>query len=128
MAHRITALLGLLVAAACSGGPRAPDNAPEIALTPLPSGGCYDAPLAMDVNGARHALTRTGPRSFVASGPIFSALEMDIATDGEAVYVQTRRGPAALEGDPDGCRLSGRGTLRSPTRGIPLNIAIAPAV
>ena len=128
MALRIAALGGLVLLSACAGTPGAPDGAESAALGPLPTGGCYDGPLQIDVNGAVHALTRTGPQTFVVSGPVFSALEIDLSTNGETAYIRTNRGPRALDGDPATCRLSGEGALRSPTRGLPLAIAIAPAV
>ncbi len=127
MAQRPIALVSLVILAACGGPPSAPDGGDAVALEPLPGGGCYDGPLTMDVNGAPHSFTRTGPRTFVVSGPVFSALEVELSTDGEAAYIRTRRGPRALEGDPATCRLSGRGALRSSTRDLPVDIAIAPA-
>ena len=122
------AALAALSLAACAGPPRAPDAAATggAAVAALPSGGCYDAPLAMSVNGAPHVLRRTGPETFVASGPVFSALAIRLVTDGETVFVGAQRGLAPLEGDPAACRLSGSGALIGTRQARPIDIAIAP--
>jgi hypothetical protein len=81
------AALAALSLAACAGPPRAPDAEATggAAVSALPSGGCYDAPLAMSVNGAPHVLGRTGPDTFIATGPVFSALAIRLVTDRETV-------------------------------------------
>ena len=128
MTHRFAVLaLALPLLAACGGSPapqRTAAAGPDVA--PLPSGGCYDAPLEMTVNGAPHVLRRTGPETFVASGPVFSALAIRLATDGERALIGTQRGLRPLEGDPASCRLSGEGALAATQRNMPIAIAIAP--
>ena len=122
-------LLAAFALGACGGTPQTPPpglaSAPEVSA--LPGGGCYDRPLVMRVNGAPHAMSRTGPESFVVSGPVFSALRVRLATDGERAFIGTAQGLRPLEGDVASCMLSGEGRLVSRSRQLPVEIAIAPA-
>lgn len=123
------AVTGLALLGACADAPPAPESAAPAGdtLAALPTGGCWDRPLEADVNGAPHALTRTGPRTFTLSGPIFTSLEITLGTDGDAVFVQGARRLRRMEGDPAGCVVSGEANLGRGARALPIALAIAPA-
>lgn len=124
-----SAVTGLVLLGSCADAPPDPESAAPAggALAALPTGGCWDAPLEADVNGAPHALTRTGPRIFTLSGPIFTSLDITLVTDGEAVFVQGARRLRRMDGDPAGCAVSGEANLGRGARALPIALAIAPA-